>query len=905
MRFLGGVALALASAALAPAVTLAAPAPEPYGTNDAGGFHDVLPPGTNGRTNLAELAAFLTTGARPKHNDDQRDMYANLVGATPGMTAARLGDFFKDSTFGVRAGAAERTYSPRGDVTIVRDRDHGVPHVYGATREGAMFGLGYAAAEDRLFFIDVLRHLGRAELTTFAGGSPGNRKMDEEQWAIAPYTEHDLQRQVDQLDDLYGADGARTQRDAEHYIAGINRYIAEAKLDPTKMPGEYAAIGRPLGPEPWKATDIIATASLVGGIFGKGGGRELTQALLLQSFRDRFGDEHGTQLWREWSAYEDPDAPTTVRGRSFPYQQPPAGSLTGDHVLPDRGTLEPAAVSSESEGAAPPALPQLPAAPSLDPAALIEQLGAQAGGLGVAGTRAMSNALVVSARRSRSGRPLAVFGPQVSYFSPEILMEQDVHAPGIDARGAAFPGVNLYVQLGRGRDYAWSATSAGQDIIDVFSLPLCQDRDHYEYRGSCRAMETLEKTNRWTPNAADQTPPGSQTLRMQRTEVGLVVARGKVGGHDVAFAQRRSTYFHEVDSALGFAEFNDPAKMRDARDFQRAASRIGYTFNWLYVDDRDMAYFNSGADPVRPAGVTGQLPIPAGRDWQGLEFDKGHPRTINGQDYLTSWNNKQAPGFAGADSNVFSSVFRSDMLDQEIDARLAGGRKMTLPELVDAMEEAATTDLRAEQVLPLALEVLGTPDDPAVADAVGKLRAWVADGAHRRDRDGDGSYDHAEAIRILDAWWPRWMRAEFEPALGSELFGALSAAHEFDNDPNNHGDHLGSAYQNGWYGYAHKDLATLLGKPVKAPYGERYCGAGDVAACRAALESSLREALAVPADQLYSGDAACEKAGEPHDQDCYDRIVFRPLGGATQPMIAWQNRPTYQQVVEVQGHRKR
>jgi hypothetical protein len=61
----------------------------------------------------------------------------------------------------------------------------------------------------------------------------------------------------------------------------------------------------------------------------------------------------------------------------------------------------------------------------------------------------------------------------------------------------------------------------------------------------------------------------------------------------------------------------------------------------------------------------------------------------------------------------------------------------------------------------------------------------------------------------------------------------------------------------------------------------------------------------VPADQLYSGDAACEKAGEPHDQDCYDRIVFRPLGGATQPMIAWQNRPTYQQVVEVQGHRKR
>jgi len=48
----------------------------------------------------------------------------------------------------------------------------------------------------------------------------------------------------------------------------------------------------------------------------------------------------------------------------------------------------------------------------------------------------------------------------VAYFNPQILMEQDVHAPagdglpGIDARGASFVGINLYVQLGRGRDYA-------------------------------------------------------------------------------------------------------------------------------------------------------------------------------------------------------------------------------------------------------------------------------------------------------------------------------------------------------------------------------------------------------------------------------------------------------------------
>src|SRR5207244_6942828 len=86
---------------------------------------------------------------------------------------------------------------------------------------------------------------------------------------------------------------------------------------------------------------------------------------------------------------------------------------------------------------------------------------------------AMSNALVVSAAHSQSGHPLAVFGPQTGYFAPQLLMEQDVHAPAsdagpaIDARGAAFAGTNLYVELGHGRDYAWSATSAGQAIIDT------------------------------------------------------------------------------------------------------------------------------------------------------------------------------------------------------------------------------------------------------------------------------------------------------------------------------------------------------------------------------------------------------------------------------------------------------
>jgi acyl-homoserine lactone acylase PvdQ len=890
------IAAAVPGACAAPATAQV----QPYRTSDAGGFHDVLPPGTNGRSNLVELAAFLATGLRPAHNDDQRDMYARLLSATPGVTSETLGALFKDASFGTPPGAQARAYSPAPGLTITRDAGFGVPHVYATTRAGAMFGLGYAAAEDRLFFIDALRHAGRGGLSSFAGGAPGNRRQDAEQWASAPYTEADLQRQADALDDLYGEDGRRLQQDAAAYVAGINKYISEARLDITKLPGEYVAIGRPLGPDPWKVTDVIATASLVGGIFGTGGGDELAQMQLRRSFIARYGARRGERLWREWAAYEDPDAPTTVARARFPYQTPPKRPARGGLAIADDGSLRTTqVVVSGPRGAS------------------------TRGGLLPPGLRRIgtSNALVVSAATSASGRPLAVFGPQVAYFSPEILMEQDVHAPTLDARGAAFAGINLYVQLGRGRDYAWSATSAGQDIVDTFAVELCEPGGatpttasmYYRFRGACRPIEVLQRTNRWSPTLADATPRGSQTLRAERTKLGLVTGRATIRGVPVAYTRLRSTYEHEVDSALGFSDFNDPAKMRDAHDFQRAASRIGYTFNWLYADDRDIAYFNSGANPQRAPGVTGQLPMPARLEWRGFDPDRNtaaytsfakHPQAINGQPYMTSWNNKQARGYAGADTNVFSSVYRSQMLDQEIDARIAGGRTIDLPGLVEAMGEAATTDLRAEKVLPLALRVIGEPAEPRLAGAVATLRAWVADGAHRRDRDGDGRYEHGDAIRILDALWPRWMRAQFQPSLGDELFEQLAAAHELDNAPNNHGDHLGSAYQTGWYGYAYKDLRRVLGLKVRAPYSKRYCGAGRPARCRSALRAALAQALDADPATLYR-DADCAEARQAGDQACFDKIAFRATGGLTQPMIGWQNRPTYQQAIEVQGHRPR
>ena len=300
-----------------------------------------------------------------------------------------------------------------------------------------------------------------------------------------PYTEDDLQRQIDQLPKLYGQAGQQIVDDANNYVAGINKYIQEADLDPTKMPGEYPAIGQPGGPTPWNTRDIIATAALVGGIFGKGGGNELSSAQVLQALQQRFGNKKGRASWKDFRSANDPEAPTTEVGKRFPYEVPPKKPAKGSLAMPDPGSVkyQPVQGSAGSASSSTVGTAAAPVRPCRRDALICLP------------TR-LSNALVVSGRESQSGHPLAVFGPQTGYFAPQILMEEDVHGPGIDARGAAFPGVNQYVELGHGRDYAWSATSAGQDIVDTFALPLC-NADGSPRRSSRTTTCTAARAVRW------------------------------------------------------------------------------------------------------------------------------------------------------------------------------------------------------------------------------------------------------------------------------------------------------------------------------------------------------------------------------------------------------------------------
>src|SRR6185436_1543641 len=114
--------------------------------------------------------------------------------------------------------------------------------------------------------------------------------------------------------------------------------------------------------------------------------------------------------------------------------------------------------------------------------------------------------------------------------------------------------------------------------------------------------------------------------------------------------------------------------------------------------------------------------------------------------WMDSWNNRPAHGWNSADSQwAWGPVHRVIMLQRRMEARVPAG-DVEPADLVAIMADAATVDLRGQEDVPLALQILGNQSNPAVHEALAILQQWVATGAHRVDRTGDGVYDDHAAV---------------------------------------------------------------------------------------------------------------------------------------------------------------
>lgn len=897
----------IASLAVPPAASAPAATDDRYGH-----VWNILPPGESGTITALDLAKVLAGGSTtavdgrnaPKNFANQLEMYDGIARRAPGsLTRADLDTYYKRAEFTPRT--VTREIRPKEGVTIRWD-EWGVPYVNGTTFGNVAFGAGYSQVRDRMFLMDVLRHAGKARLAEFAGATESNLALDATQLQNGYYTEAEAFAQLEGLRRRYGAEGNRLADAALAYVAGIN--AAQEDMCPAGLPtgpacpAEYAALQK--RPEPWTAADVVYVASLVGGIFGKGGGTEYRNAVWLQRLTARFGRTRALGLYRDLRHKQDPDTPTTIATRT-----PWGGSdavqpgLAGV-ALPDLGSRTAPGTGAliQSDGSL------LAAASGLlsEPTSLKLDLPGGSFDFPIR-SRGMSNAIVVAGRHTTTGRPMAVFGPQTDYFVPQLWAEQVLVGPGIKTRGVSFAGTGVVNQIGRGVDYAWSATSSLSDNVDTVAERLCNldgsaptvSSVAYVDGGTCRPMDRRVHSYTALPSATSQKLPKTYRYLVLRTRHGIVQERTTVRGRPVAMVSQRSTYQREGDSLVGFARMNDPAFVRNGQSFLRAAARIEFSFNWHYLDDRDIAYYSSGRLPLRSAETDFDLPRwPGSRyGWQGFLSDDRHPQVVNpASGVLANWNNKPAPGFAAADSYWGAGIVHRNLaITDRFRAATRDGRNLTLQGVVGLMQSAAVADTRAVTTLPLLLRVIG--DQPGSRRARQLLSAWLAAGAPRVDRDRDGHYSHEQAIAIFDTWWERGVAQQvLAGRLGATLSRQLPTP--LDNHPR---DGLGSAWNDSaFYSYVNKDLKRLLGIGVRAPYANTYCGAGSLSTCRSMLRTSLVNAV----NQVLAEQGVASVDALTYDKS-KDQIASTPAGAVGVRPIEWQNRPTFQQVVEFFAHRPR
>jgi hypothetical protein len=462
------------------------------------------------------------------------------------------------------------------------------------------------------------------------------------------------------------------------------------------------------------------------------------------------------------------------------------------------------------------------------------------------------------------------------------------------------------------------------------------------FNGTCTPMYERTDQELGKPTASGQNPPVLYTIQVERTVHGPVVARTTAVDPSsgatipVAVSVQRSTWGDELGSAPAFLDWNDPDIIHNAVDFQRAAGKETGTFNWTYVDSKDIGYYSSGQLPIRNPNVNPNFPVwGTGQwEWQGfvpadLSAADVHPRAttmalptgvVDGRfagGFFTNWNNKQAPGFSASDSQYgYGPVYRVQSLSDRVRA-IISKRLATPADIVNAMEDGGTVDLDGSQLVNQMAAVLkGAALTPAQQQVLGILQSWVADptwgssvpGAHRRDRAGTGSYEQGNAVAIMNELYPRLTHAVFDPWLTSAQYGQLAGIMPIDDLPRAQG----SAYDGGWEGYLQRSLQQAVGH-ISHAYSQSYCGNGSLSLCQGVLQAALQATIdsltstygvADPAAWTCSrtnagGGGAGPGTGQKAGIMCnpaYDDIQFAAVGVGTAPSMPWVNRPTFQQV---------
>ncbi|MBS1714371.1 MAG: penicillin acylase family protein [Armatimonadetes bacterium] len=495
------------------------------------------------------------------------------------------------------------------------ERDgYGVAKITAPTAAEAFRLMGRTVAEDRLWQMETSRRVARGQMAEIMG--PSALAADKETVKTG-YS-----------DEEYDAFFRRLSREAQtaftEYAAGVNEAI-EARRAAGTLPPDYAQSG--FAPRPWTVTDSMAIEVMLARRFGTGGAGELRNyALYLylstQPCKAKVLDVIDDLAWQN-----DPASVPTASKADDP--------LAKSHVV----FSEPARAQTEAQLKAVPPVSLLELAPAIraangDESRLIAESVQAPYETG-------SYCVVVSGKRSKTGKPFLMSAPQMGHSSPSIVHEIALNAPGLQVAGIDVPGIPAIV-IGNTPHFAWGLTTGVADIADI----VWSKGETGVVR---RTVEVKVK---------DAAPAKVEVVR---TAHGPVVFESRSSG--AKFAQRSSYWMKEV---AGWSTLYEMYHARTVEELTKTLPAIAMNMNFFYATTSgETGWQYLGAFPMRAEGTDPRFPVEATprNAWGRMMNAAEMPHLRNpGSGIIANWNNKPATWWPNMDTPAWGALFRNEVL---------------------------------------------------------------------------------------------------------------------------------------------------------------------------------------------------------------------------------------------------
>ncbi len=618
---------------------------------------------------------------------------------------------------------------------VIRDTN-GIAHIRASNDHDLVFLQGYTHAQDRLFQMDFYRHLGNGTLAELVGTSVLAQDVQLRTLGIRRAAARSVAIQ-----------SPRVQAILQAYADGVNAYVATHPLPP-----EYGALGVSTF-EAWQPVDSLTIAKLI--IFQLAFDTfdlDYTVALFKYQGAGQLLGFNGTALFFEDlfrtapfdPASTVPDASVhsavlaNAKGRAFPKIDPDGAELSRRFTEGLKGLDFFEKMKVGKEGGA-------------------------------------SNEWVVGGVHTVDGMPLMANDPHLTLSYPPIWYPIHLTAGTIDVIGNSFAGTPL-VTLGHNRWISWGATTTYVDTTDYYQEQIAPDAQSPSglstvYMGKLEPIVPIPETFKARVAGQLVTIPAGNgipaaTLIVPRRNNGPIIQFDQQTGKAISVQWAGFSGSRELEATLTWAEAKTPA------DFERGVRYFNGPQNFAYIDRKgNFGYYLSGELPIREdlqaGGVAGLPPWllrngMGGNEWspvihpqpqQALPYEilpfSEVPHILNPPAGWAVNANNDPAGVSLANNPLgtmrpgggiyylagqFNPGMRAGRITEMLKEKISAGKV----DFSDMEKIQADTVLRdAQFFVPIItraldnakrtgapLQLAGLAMDPAVAEAVERLRGW-------------------------------------------------------------------------------------------------------------------------------------------------------------------------------------